>query len=736
MNTEPAPQHGSERSEDEHRRPGEEYRAGERWGWELRAPEVALPVPFDEEPPALPEVKASWTQRLAGRRDRTVQGWTAHVRRFLTLGLTGAATVASTSLPWGFAPWITAGLGSLTALSAYFAARPLVLPWWGDVRYRRWRDGVLAQQEAVAEQTRQWAARRDAFENELLRQERPERWEPLRPATSHRVDVYGGEPRGLEALLLSVAGSLLDSGAPVTVVDLSQDGICHALVHRSVNRRHRVFAASLPEDMAEVGLLHGLTPEDIGGVVSESVHLMERERTAGGDKTLDATLIEQVAACLAPPVSFRRLYLAVRCVAQQEGRPEGLTEAEYERLEELLGENARRVGEGRLFRLTAALQRLAGLEPAGEGRSRDAAHAAATAALQVWDLSDRVGELGGELLAQVVLQVLIHRLRHADQQPGRVLMLLGADRFRRPHLERLDQLARRRGVRLVLFFRHLREDAVELLGGGEAVMFMRLGNAKEAEHAANFIGKDHRLVLSQFTVQHSSSMSTTVSTSTTESVSDQDSVTKGRQWSWNRNYHYGALIDFPHDSGSRSRGKQESTTVSRSMSTSTGESRSEQQGTSESRSVGYQRVYEYSVEPRFLQSLSPTAFVLVDPRDPGSPRLGDASPELDAGLRSMAPSPWEWSAERGDPAVHAWAPDRPPPGLRPPTSPTPGAAVGPTPPGGAVAEPPQGAAPQQVTAPRQVTAPQQATAPQQGRVRPTAEHGPAQAPPTSSAPGE
>jgi hypothetical protein len=666
-------------SSDQPGQAGQPGQPGERWGWELRAPEVPVPDPFAETPPALPDSKASWSSRLAGRREKATSGWYAHVQRAAGLLVIGALTIASTQLPWPpIQPWVTGVLTVFTAVSLYFTLRPIALVWWGDVRYRRWRGQLLQQQQAVVEQTKQWAARREAHDSERGQGIRPERWEPLRPTTSHRVDVYGGDPHGCEALLLSVAGSILDSGARVDVVDLSQDGICHALVNRAINRRQDVFAGSLPENLGEIGLLSGLTPEDIGGVVGEAVHVLERERVAGGDKALDATLIEQIAACLSQPITFTRLHAAVRVVAHQEGGGNELARDEYDRLVESLGDSARRAGEGRLFRLAAALQKLASLEPPGSalGPSKQAVTSQANAQLNVWDLSERVGELGGELLAHVTFQVVVHRLRHADDQPNRVLMVLGADRFRRVHLERLDQLARRRGVRLVLFFRHLRDDAVEMLGGGEAVMFMRLGNAKEAEHAATFIGKDHRLVLSQFTVQRSSSLSTTVSSSSTETVSDQDSVTKGTQMSWNRNYHMGALVDFPHDSGARNKGKQESTTIGRSMSQSTGETTSEQQGTSESQSAGYQRVYEYSVEPRFLQVLSPTAFILVDPRDPGSPRVGDASPELESELRSVAPQNarvpgWRAGAQmpmpEGDPALQAWTPMRPPPGVMAPT---------------------------------------------------------------------
>ncbi|WP_020575787.1 hypothetical protein [Actinopolymorpha alba] len=661
---------------------------GERWGWELRAPETSLPVPFEEQPPGLPPPTAPWLARLAGRRDRSPQGWWSHVRRACGVVVIGGAAWLSTALSWEYAGWVTATLIVATVVVGYFALRPAVLPWWGDLRYRRWRSDLLTQQQEVLAATREWARRRSEHENGLAAESRPERWEPLRPVTTHRVDVYGGDPSGCESLLLSVAGSLLGTGATVTVVDLSQDGICHGLVRKAMDERRTVDAALLPHDLAAVGLLTGLTPEDVGGVVAEAVHVSERDRSAGGDKTLDATLIEQICGTLRGPVSFTRLHAAVRVVAYQEPRPEVLEREEYAALVDLLGEGARRSTEARLFRLAAALQRLAALEPGagadgGTGRAKDSAGTLVdgvdgSPSLRVWELSERVGDLAGELLAHVVFQVLLHRLRHEEQTSGRVLVVVGADRFRRTHIERLDQLARRRGVRLVVFFRHLREDAVELLGGGEAVMFMRLGNAREAEQAATFIGRDHRLVLSRFTVSRSSSLSTSVGTSRSESATNQDSVSTGKQWSKTRNYHYGAVMDFPHDSGTRNRGGQRTTTTGRSTTVSSGESRSEQEGTSESQSMGYQRVYEFGVEPTFLQALSPTAFVLVDPRDPGSPRLGDCGPEI---LREMEQPgvirPSDLAAGRlpaGQPLPSAMAPGRvvgpaslPPPSIQPPS---------------------------------------------------------------------
>lgn len=598
--------------------------ASEVWGYELKAKYLPVPAPFPDEPPALPAVKAGWSARLAERKDKVSGDWMPHVGRFLAVGIGGLATFLSTALPAVIQGWVTAVLLVLTVLVAYLAVRPFAITAIGDRRYKRWRRKLLREQQAVVEQTRDWTRRRYEHDRQTGGQPEDEAWVPLKPATTQRVDVYGGDPVGARRLLQSVAGSLLEAGGTVQVVDLAQDGVCHGLVQESIARGRPVQASLLPADLNTVGLLDNLSSEDVAGVLSEAVHSFERSTGEGaGDKALDAALLEQVCRCLRGALTFARIHAAVQVVIYQTPRPVVLERDEYDALIDLLGDGARRAAEGRLIRLGGALNTLALLENKPPTVTRQPAQ------LTVWELSERVNDMQRELLGNVVLQVLLHRIRQSEAGPpgARVVVVVGADRFRRSQLETLDQLARRRNIRLVLFFKHLREDAVDVLGGGDAVMFMRLGNAREAEHAATFIGKHHKLVLNQISVSESSSASTTHSRSTNESESDQESVTKGKQWARNRNYHVGVIMDFPHDSGSRNTGEQRSTTTGKSTSFSTGTSDSEQTGTSTSESVSMSRVYEYAVEPTLLQSLSSTAFVLVDPRDPGSPRLGDVGVE-------------------------------------------------------------------------------------------------------------
>ena len=59
---------------------------------------------------------------------------------------------------------------------------------------------------------------------------------------------------------------------------------------------------------------------------------------------------------------------------------------------------------------------------------------------------------------------------------------------------------------MVMVFAHLRDDALDALGAGDAaVAFMRLADHREASHASNFIGREHKFVVSQTTRSRSES---------------------------------------------------------------------------------------------------------------------------------------------------------------------------------------------------------------------------------------
>jgi hypothetical protein len=176
------------------------------------------------------------------------------------------------------------------------------------------------------------------------------------------------------------------------------------------------------------------------------------------------------------------------------------------------------------------------------------------------------------------------------------VVIAGADEVTRSHLERLSDACERRRVPLTLLFRHLREDALHMLGGGTAA-FMRLGNHAEAEQAAGYIGRRHKFVLSQRTATIGGNQTSTW----TDTQGNGDSVSSTRGWQ-----------EFQLGTGSGSRA------VSTSRNWSTAQSRSD--GTSWSDAAATQRVYEYAVEPAVLQNL-PDRALLLTVRGPSGSRL-------------------------------------------------------------------------------------------------------------------
>jgi hypothetical protein len=450
-------------------------------------------------------------------------------------------------------------------------------------------------------------------------------WVPVGPVTKERVDLYGGTAAGWRAALLAMGSSLMSGGGRLVVLDLTQDSVAEPLQRLAEEHGAPIRAAVVPEHAGNP--LPDLTADEIGVVVAEGLRAAEPEQSES--RGVDATLVQQVTQCLTDaPVTFTRLNLAFQVLLRQltPDQRGALTRSEYAKLTDLLSESARRSAEARLFRLAAGVQRLAavtGDEPMDGWEGEEIS-------LRVFELSHRESELTAALLRHLLFQITMVRVQRGQLsgRGERIVVVAGADAFARPDLERFDSICRRNGLRLVLLFAHLRDSAVEVLGGGDAVLFMRLGNAKEAEQAATFIGRQHRLVASQFTYSHGTNTSTSTSGSTTRGNSASTSDSVGVQTSDSRQATFGLLFSRRHRSGSKSSGEQYSSSTTGGTSWSESISSSTSSGTTESTSIGYQRQYEFAVEPTVLQGLSPTAFVMVDPLDPASPRLGDCDPRL------------------------------------------------------------------------------------------------------------
>lgn len=596
-------------------------RQGEQWGWEYRGRELVVVDPQELPVPVIPaplELAKLEDKRAVALRTRTVLSWAAFGGVMLTVGVTFANRPLLALIPGA----LTLGLGWLRWV------RPKVLRRATAREQQRWLAMCTDSMARFEADVQGWQddlnvrERSKAVENLAVRP-----WVPVGPTTKERVDLYGGTAAGWRSALLAMGGSLMSAGGRLTVLDLTQDSVAEPLRQMAEAHGAPIRSTVVPDEKRSLNLLAGLDAEEIGVVIGEALRAAESEQVES--RGVDATLVQQVAECLTEtPVSMNRLHLAFQLLLRQlpPDQMGDLSRDEYIRLTDLLSEAARRSAEPRLFRLAAGLKRLAGVsgDVAMDGWDGE------DISLRAVQVSHRESELTASLVRHLIFQVAMVRIQRGQMsgRGERIVVIAGADVISRPDLERFDSICRRNGLRLVLLFSHLRDSAVELLGGGDAVLFMRLGNAKEAEQAATFIGRQHRFVASQFTYSHGTNTSQSTSDSTTRGNNSSTSDSVGVQTSDSRQATFGLLFSRRHRSGSKTSGEQYSSSTTGGSSWSESTSTSASTGTTDSTSVGYQRTYEYSVEPTVLQGLSPTAFIMVDPRDPASPRLGDCDPRL------------------------------------------------------------------------------------------------------------
>ena len=579
----------------------------ERWGWEYREPEAAVePFPQPRPVPRLPE--PDWAPELAARQAKA-----GGQRVALFIG--GALSLLLGLVVAGFQPdWALVLFALGIAMGYLGAVQPRTLRRQAETRHRRWLSECAAEQDRYQRALRAWSADRAAHRRrELERGADAPEWAALGPSPgSQRVDVYGGTAYGWEALVTSAGASMLGAGKVLTVVDLSQELVAAELCQLAERSGVPTGVLLLPDHAEQLDLLGGLEPERARDAIVEALHGDERASSHEA-RSMDARILGAVIERLDPPVTVARICAGLR-VLLGEGDA-GLSPEEARRMRDSFGETFRKSAEPRMAALESRLHPLRQVGSRGGRRlSRP------RSGLQVVAMTARGSELVGDVLAHLLLQLLIEDVRDGGEPdrasatgaPRHVLMVIGADPLRRRHLERLAQLARRRGVRLVYLFRHLRDDAIELLGGG-AALFMRLGNAREAASAAEHIGREHRFVLHQLTRSSGESV--------THSSSDSQADTQG-QGEQSSDTTMLRMLPLPV---SRSRGYQTS------RSRTWGRSRSLATGSSVTESPSYRRVHELVVEPHLLQSLPETAFLLVEP-DAGRPgprvRLGDCNPDI------------------------------------------------------------------------------------------------------------
>ncbi|SNT45725.1 hypothetical protein SAMN05421812_106281 [Asanoa hainanensis] len=394
-------------------------------------------------------------------------------------------------------------------------------------------------------------------------------WGAAAPAEGdRRVDIVGGTTYGWEAVLTVYGGSLLATRGSMLLVDFTGAALCGELIQLATTTGRSVKVSQFPRELASIDLVSGLTTDELVDCLVEAIH-GDTSTADRAERSQDSLLLREICEVLAPDLSMARLLAALRV---HNGRPSTLTTAERDRLLELQPAESHQ----RLRRIESFVSPLATL---GTDPRTDPADLTCLVA----DADS--GSAQQELFKDLLVRWLASQVRH--EKVGSIV-LVGADGVNHRAVERLSTLCERRGTRLVLFFAHLREEALQTIGGGE-VALMRLGNHREASQAAEFVGKGHRFVISRLTRTLGGSETHTVSDTEGEAVSEGGSTSRTQ-------FYRGIVWTDSKDWGTT---RNWSRTVAQA------------DGTNWSDAESLQRVYEYAVEPRVLQDLPDYALLLV-----------------------------------------------------------------------------------------------------------------------------
>jgi hypothetical protein len=587
----------------------------ERWGWEYVEPRPVEPYPHRADYP-------QWVEPLApdlSSHERAL----ALAKLKLRKRLMWAGGLVFFALLVGNA---SGGFGVLLFLVALGIA--------GFAAYQ-----VHAPQEAMRQAQREAASRRDGVHSNFLEVKR--RWDeriaqheedertrvastpllfPLAPgANASRVDVVGDTPAGWKALLATMGSSTLAAGGTLLVLDLSRNDVAGPLSSLAAEVRAPRQWATVPAALEAPWLLGGLEPRQLADVLAAAIDSMRGRNDNVDLATMDAEIIRTVATRIDRPFTFARLAAGVRVLLRAYDPDEEtvLAPSELAKLTDRIDVVARgeRIRDEMGF-VEHQLGVLAGSEAGAARVTGDAASLWPIRGLAVLrsDLRARGRDLRS-VVDRVVFETVAHHLAATRvDAPSPTLVVAGADDLGRSALEEMAHNAYRAGVRLVYLFQHLRDDALDLLGGGNSVaVLMRMGNGKEAQTAAEFIGQGFTFEVSQLSKQ--------VGTTVTEGTNHSTSTTTG----WSETHGVNRSRSYGHHGGSTTDGTSDSYTESWSTASTHGTSWSE--GRSENQGVTLQRSREFTVEPTEIQNLEPTAFLLVDSGPQGRRvRMADCFP--------------------------------------------------------------------------------------------------------------
>ena len=618
-------------------------------GWQQSPwPADAGPPPRAPDGTALAEFSDGWlaAQWLEERRlDRPL--WLAWLSG-TTLACAVLAAWQACLLPGGLA-------GGCVAASAAVAGASLLAIRRGRRRLRaaieaeRRRIGVIraGQRARLASEQQQHARRHEAWQRRRAALAGQPRWCAVwLPASLDRIDVAGGTLAGWSALLTMLGSARLSAGGEVTVVDLTDGAVAADLL--AIARRCGIepLVWVLPEDLPLLDLGTALTGAALADVLALTVAASD-EPGSQADVAADAAILDRVIGVLGGSPVAAQVTAALRVLGQA-GDPRAdvaaglLDPAALEQLSTLFGRGAAdRVVIGRAWAMEARLRVLdqLGTAPVSTPPGR----------LRVAWLDRRAGpgQAGSRVLGSYLAVALARLLRQSPSGARwqHTLVLLGADKLRGEVLDRLEDACEVSGTGLVMAYRSIPAPVAGRLGrGNAAVAFMRLGNAQDAKIAAEQIGTEHRLVLSQLTDTVGTSLTGTVGDSYTSTIGTADSVaeaesaslTSGLSRSRGRSRPtaagpFGDVTGTASRDSSVSRSDSLSWTITAGINagTSWGLSTSLAVGGNSSLARGLQRSREFLVEQHELQRLPSSAVIVSHPSAQGRQVvLADANPAI------------------------------------------------------------------------------------------------------------
>jgi hypothetical protein len=574
-----------------------------RWGWRYtEVPEPAELPAFDlDDPPEWVDPPRPDNTEL--RYDRQAALWRVVGRVLVAAAVTGAFVVTRVRVEryfheHGWKPdsfrvfqigvglvLLVLVLAALQHLAAFVVVahrlRAFERPYrqMREIERRRHEQAVSAWQRAAHDHAVSRAEARAHHESAAL-------WHPVGPAgPAVRVDAVGGDPHrhGWASLLVTAGTSALAAGERVAVLDLTGRDVGGGLLSVAAAFGRRVRRVDLPADGARVELFAGMAPDAVAECLGYALTVGSGVDEERDERTLAVDLVRGVAGCLGAEVTLGRLAAGAQ-VLRRSAAEAVLSPEEVTRLADLVGEFGRTEWSAKHVQLVASrLGVLAGALPDGGGGGRLWCPEDVTVVATGGGRGDRK-DLADRLVANLT-QFEMHRGgRFAD-----LLVVAGADRLGVGGLARLSDHALAAGVRLMVMIDQPQGGWEAGLGTGGAVCVMKMFNHQDAEIAAQFIGREHRFVLSQLTRQAGRSF--------TESGGDSFGVSTGRGSEgppsvWEPR---GPVVGV-----SESRGH--AWTGVRNWSA----------GQQFGRGSTLARSYEFAVEPREILGMPETAFILVD----------------------------------------------------------------------------------------------------------------------------